>query len=212
MTRLPNDPSSAAFVTAGPAGDDFATVLAQRTDVRLSAMNPALHAGLTKGADWLLADLRPAPAAGWWWASVVEYGTGIVEFQRVPHPAPRVPDLLSRMGVLSAVFDVEPSTRFDFPPYDPPSTGTPVELSRSVYFIQPVGGGLIKIGVATNPDSRLLGLQTGCPVELRLIGVIAGAGQATETELHQRFASTRVRGEWFEPTAELLTLISERAS
>lgn len=199
------------YTLADPTAGDFAAVLAERTGVRLSAINMAEHSTLAKGADWLLADLHPAPLAGWWWVSVVEYGTGIVEFQRVPQAAPRVPHFLARMGVPAAAFAAEPCASLDYPPYDPPAVGPRTEPLRSVYFIQPTAGGLIKIGVATNPTSRLQSLQTGCPVELRILGIVPDVGQVVETELHQRFAASRVRGEWFDPTPDLVAYIAEHA-
>jgi hypothetical protein len=87
----------------------------------------------------------------------------------------------------------------------------PTARVRNVYFIQPVGGGLIKIGIAADVAARLALLQTGCPIELRVIGVIPGAKATTETALHHHFAAARVRGEWFEPTPELLAYIAEHA-
>lgn len=55
----------------------------------------------------------------------------------------------------------------------------------SVYFIQAVGGGPIKIA-----------LQAGSPVTLRIIG-IADGGQPQEVALHRRLAKHRLHGEWF---------------
>lgn len=82
---------------------------------------------------------------------------------------------------------------------------------RSVYFVQPVDGGPIKIGIAANVASRLSGLQTGSPVELRVLGIIPGVRPSREAELHERFASTRKHGEWFEPTPELMAYIAVHA-
>lgn len=39
------------------------------------------------------------------------------------------------------------------------------------YFIQSKNGGNIKTGSSNNPVSRLSQLQTGSPVELRLVGL-----------------------------------------
>lgn len=83
---------------------------------------------------------------------------------------------------------------------------------RSVYFVQSVDGGLIKIGIASNVAARLSGMQTGSPVKLRVIGVIPDARSTVEAELHERFATARRHGEWFEPTPELLAYIAEHAS
>jgi len=75
-----------------------------------------------------------------------------------------------------------------------------------VYFIQGVAGGLIKIGWATKPEVRLAGMQSHCPVRLRILLTIHGTGK-DERELHKRFAGARRHGEWFEPVEELLGCI-----
>jgi hypothetical protein len=59
--------------------------------------------------------------------------------------------------------------------------------------------------------SRLDSMQTGSPVQLRVIGVIAGVGQEHETALHRRFVAARSHGEWFHPVPELLAYIAENA-
>lgn len=82
------------------------------------------------------------------------------------------------------------------------------DLDRSdVYFVQQ-GDGHIKIGIASDVTSRISELQTGSPVPLRLLGVMANAGRKTEAELHRRFSSLRQSGEWFRPERELLKFIA----
>lgn len=58
----------------------------------------------------------------------------------------------------------------------------------------------VKIGTSwggyAGAGGRLDALQAGCPIELRLLGIIDGDRRA-EYELHQRFAAQRERGEWF---------------
>lgn len=69
-----------------------------------------------------------------------------------------------------------------------------------VYFIGEDENGCspIKIGVAKNIDARKRNLQTGNPLELRLLGWIEAADPfQLERHLHQRFGATQVRGEWF---------------
>lgn len=72
----------------------------------------------------------------------------------------------------------------------------------SVYFISCREIDYVKIGYAFNPVARLSHLRTSCPLELTLEGAIPG-GFAKERELHQRFASARIRREWFRLTLEL---------
>lgn len=81
-------------------------------------------------------------------------------------------------------------------------------MSQHVYFVQAAGGGPIKIGHAANVAARVDRLQTGSPAPLRILAIIFGAGAATETALHQRFAHLRSHGEWFHPTVELTDFIA----
>ncbi len=78
-----------------------------------------------------------------------------------------------------------------------------------IYFVQAEGVGNIKIGFTDSVDAsdRLSTLQTGSPVPLRLLGTIPGT-MDDEKDLHRRFASARVVGEWFKPVSELLALIA----
>ena len=72
-----------------------------------------------------------------------------------------------------------------------------------VYFAQGAISQLIKIGTTTNLKKRLQALRTGSPEPLVLLGAIPG-GDQEERELHQRFSSQRINGEWFSPSPELL--------
>jgi hypothetical protein len=77
-----------------------------------------------------------------------------------------------------------------------------------IYFIQDTETRRIKIGVSAEPAQRLKQLQTAHASELKLIAVMDGA-RNEEQALHQIF--TRKRGEWFEPTRDLLAFIKEKA-
>lgn len=69
------------------------------------------------------------------------------------------------------------------------------------YAIAAVSGGeiqAIKLGIALDPEQRLRNLQTGSPVELRLLGTIP-AGPAVEALLHTVFKAQLLRGEWYSP-------------
>lgn len=80
-----------------------------------------------------------------------------------------------------------------------------------VYFAQAGDGGPVKIGFSRSGPGRIKDLQIACPWDLRLIGVMAADGMDAERRLHQRFASARIRGEWFEPTPELLAFVADHA-
>jgi hypothetical protein len=90
--------------------------------------------------------------------------------------------------------------------------GIPIERygapapNPAVYFIQNTQNGLIKIGSSSNPQKRLSTLQTASAGPMVLL---AATSSYTESGLHRRFKSLRVRGEWFRPEAELLQLIEE---
>lgn len=65
-----------------------------------------------------------------------------------------------------------------------------------VYMIQAGKGGPVKIGVGYNPKARLAGIQTSHYETLRIIRLFDG-GIGEERALHARYASLRMRGEWF---------------
>lgn len=79
-----------------------------------------------------------------------------------------------------------------------------------VYFIFAAASGLIKIGIAQDVTTRLRALQGATGDRLHLLTDIPG-GRELEQRLHHRFSADRVRGEWFRPSAELLTLIRQHA-
>lgn len=88
------------------------------------------------------------------------------------------------------------------PPVARAADGSPLE---TVYFIRDRRGP-VKIGRTSsgNASARLEQLQTGNPYPLELL---ATTRKHAEGELHARFAATRLLGEWFEPTPDLLALI-----
>jgi hypothetical protein len=63
-----------------------------------------------------------------------------------------------------------------------------------VYFV--AFDGFVKIGVAKNVKKRVSQLQSGCPHQLDLIGVVEG-DRETEAAYHKKFRKLRVSGEWF---------------
>jgi hypothetical protein len=75
-----------------------------------------------------------------------------------------------------------------------------------VYFAR--AASRIKIGWSRNVGTRLAQLQTANPDPIVLLATTPG-GRALERQLHERFASDRVSGEWFDATDELLNHIAE---
>jgi hypothetical protein len=83
-----------------------------------------------------------------------------------------------------------------------------MELRGYVYFFQAEIGGPIKIGRSFDPDVRLRDLQLMSPFRLRQLALIPGSIDK-EAELHRRFSHSRLHGEWFAESDELIELIRE---
>lgn len=62
----------------------------------------------------------------------------------------------------------------------------------------------VKVGYARDAQFRIADLQTGNPRKLVILGVLRGTRQ-DERDLHARYIKDNVLGEWFRPTAELLS-------
>lgn len=78
-----------------------------------------------------------------------------------------------------------------------------------VYFVECAG--FIKIGKSWHVLHRLASLRPGCPLPMEPLGFIPEPDEdrcsVTEAELHDRFVSSRARGEWFRDTLELRRFI-----
>jgi hypothetical protein len=74
-----------------------------------------------------------------------------------------------------------------------------------IYFVQPVDGGLVKIGRADNPEKRLRDMQVGSPLKLRLCSYHQ-ADTDMELRLHLLFSKYREHGEWFKPCPALAAI------
>lgn len=78
-----------------------------------------------------------------------------------------------------------------------------------VYFVEAAGLGKIKIGYASHAATRLLNLQTACPVLLTVLAIIPGTPD-DELEIQKQFRHLRCHGEWYFATDELRAYISAR--
>jgi Meiotically up-regulated gene 113 len=76
-----------------------------------------------------------------------------------------------------------------------------------VYFIQADVGGPVKIGTTRDVQQRLASLSVAHALDLRVLATFPG-GTREERELHARFASDRLRGEWFSSSPALLHYVS----
>lgn len=79
-----------------------------------------------------------------------------------------------------------------------------------IYFVQDSDSLAIKIGYAANPEERLATLQTANSSTLRLLAELPG-GRADEAALHRRFAASRLVGEWFRPSPDLIEFLLDGA-
>jgi len=77
-----------------------------------------------------------------------------------------------------------------------------------IYFIEAIDQDLIKIGQSTNIEERLSSLAIG-PWELDLLLAVRETDALTESVIHNRFQSIRVKGEWFKDTPDLRRYIAE---
>lgn len=68
----------------------------------------------------------------------------------------------------------------------------------------------IKIGFSVQTKPRLAALQCALPYEAILLATIPGT-KSDERDLHIGFHHSRLNGEWFERTPELLALISRHS-
>jgi len=75
----------------------------------------------------------------------------------------------------------------------------------------------VKIGYtgAANPNTRLTTIRQGVPHEVRLLAAVPGC-LALEAKYHQEFRRTNARGEWFEPSPDIMmrveTILAMRGS
>lgn len=88
----------------------------------------------------------------------------------------------------------------------PHALDVPRRSGPCVYVVESGPGGPLKIGFTACLRTRLARLQTGNPAPIRLLAWRTGS-PADESDLHQRFASLKIRGEWFSRDALLEELV-----
>ena len=81
-------------------------------------------------------------------------------------------------------------------------------MKSYIYLIQEGLQGNIKIGISQNPNDRIKQLQTGSSTPLRTLLVKEGT-QKDEEGLHKKFKKFQLKGEWFEPSEEILVYIEQ---
>ena len=75
-----------------------------------------------------------------------------------------------------------------------------------IYVIEAIGLGIVKFGHAKNPEKRLSVLKTGSPVPLKLLAKV-NWHDSNEFLIHRFLSASRVNGEWFKATSEVVDLV-----
>lgn len=179
-----------------------------------------VHRGLAPG--WYV-ELYPASEPDRWHATFL-HGCEFLTTRR-PFETQWLGVLMETTGVPSPPTDwtISPATSVADHPYsevrdvharDGCTLCHPQAAQRTpdhIYFLRAGQHGLIKIGVSVDVAVRIAALQTGSEQTLRLLGTLAG-GPEVERAIHRRFAGSRVQGEWFWPSPDLLAFIDEEAT
>ena len=154
----------------------------------------------------IVASIFPSTYDGFFYITHVDGQTGIYEYLSKPVRREYLSGAFEAMGidVTAGQWNLEKCAPLEKPPYSEPHKKSAND--SLVYFIR--GAGMIKIGVADSPESRMSTLQAGSPVPLYLLATMQG-GFSKEKELHAKFAASRRHGEWFECTPELERTIRE---
>lgn len=76
-----------------------------------------------------------------------------------------------------------------------------------IYFIQNSETKHIKIGYSNDVRKRLSEIQISSPHELKILSICEGDIEL-EKELHDKFNDYYIRGEWFNPSEELISYIN----
>jgi hypothetical protein len=82
----------------------------------------------------------------------------------------------------------------------------PSSYETNIYFLRDPDGA-IKIGKAVDVEKRIQALQSGNPRQLTTL-LVVHAPRRLEFELHRRFEASRLQGEWFASSPELLDCIA----
>lgn len=85
-------------------------------------------------------------------------------------------------------------------------SGADKTRTRAVCYFIGADTGPIKIGYSVCVQSRLSAMQSGSPMVLRVLATAPG-GPAREAAYHQQFRDSRLHGEWFERTPDILAEI-----
>ncbi len=154
-----------------------------------------------------ILEIIPSSHDGYWWVSVMQ--SGIIDFLSQPIYFKHLKQAINSFGfnIIGADYKISECLPIENCPWSLKKKSAKESLV-DVYFIQSVIGGPIKIGISVSISSRIETIQMMCPFILKIIGTIKGVGVETERILHEKFFKSRLHGEWFEPTKELLDYVS----
>jgi hypothetical protein len=136
---------------------------------------------------------------GWWLAACRDITLRIEEYTKGPIAASRLCHL---PWFRNNTFTLTPKNYhkpvgadfyLDYPPSQRPDT----PWTTTLYVIQSVHGGPVKIGVSSHVEERLALLQVGSPYRLQIVDAFPGVPSRIERLLHKRYAAYRLHGEWF---------------
>jgi hypothetical protein len=83
-----------------------------------------------------------------------------------------------------------------------------MKLDGTIYFVQAVDGGPIKIGFTSgDPNVRFAGLQASSPVRLKMLATRPGT-MREELRMHLQLREHNAWFEWFEPAPAVMELVA----
>uniref|UniRef100_A0A6M3IE98 Bacteriophage T5 Orf172 DNA-binding domain-containing protein n=1 Tax=viral metagenome TaxID=1070528 RepID=A0A6M3IE98_9ZZZZ len=140
----------------------------------------------------IFVKLMPTPLSpSYWIFSISELKTGIETYSKTPISCSRIPWSMFK-NIKFKAMPMLPIMKY-------PEIYKKISIieSQSLYIIQAINGGAVKIGISHCPEERLKYLQTGSPVPLRIIRCYKDRG-LIESKLHKKFSDFKLHGEWFD--------------
>jgi predicted GIY-YIG superfamily endonuclease len=81
---------------------------------------------------------------------------------------------------------------------------------KYIYLIQSLENSYYKIGISKNPSKRIEQLQTGNPVQLKLIEIYQSEfANLIENTLQRKYNYLKKEGEWFDLSIQIETKFTE---
>jgi hypothetical protein len=147
-------------------------------------------------SDQIHYSILPTFSDRYWIFTKADLESKTEEFTLKPTAWSRRPDWFTPSGEPIA-FRSEPYTHY---PPTPKDSYRAAKVKQALYIIQAECGGPIKVGIAQNPQARVIELQTGNPYPLRVIAEFDESANL-EKVIHRQFADFRLSGEWFHESA-----------